>query len=315
MARKIPLIQIPGGSGNALAANTQLWNAETATHAAVKGEMHPLDIVSVVQSPGRRLFSFLSITFGMISCMDVGTEHLRWMGGLRVVVGGVKEIFMQPTYGIKLAYLDAHTGGGGGREDTNSTIHTTNDDDDSSQWLSVLGDGPPLRYFSDFSAVAAARTSSVAVPQSTSTEIDLESNVVLPPSPSLPPHWHWMPAEEVQLFAACNLANLDMNFKVAPAALLNDGHLNLIYTAGRAGRRKGLEILNASGKGQHLHLVQQHEVKGIWLEPLAAVGSTWLVVDGEEVAYRPLYAEVHPGLCTVLRPPQKLRHDGDASSQ
>lgn len=36
-----------------------------------------MDILSVFQPPGRRHFSFLSITFGFIANVDIGTEHLR----------------------------------------------------------------------------------------------------------------------------------------------------------------------------------------------------------------------------------------------
>lgn len=50
-------------------------------HAVVKGATSALDIVSVVQPPGRRYFSFLSINFGLITNLDIGTEHLRWEGG------------------------------------------------------------------------------------------------------------------------------------------------------------------------------------------------------------------------------------------
>jgi sphingosine kinase len=74
--RRLPLAQVPCGSGNALAASTGLWSVHTAVHAVVKGQQRALDVASVVQS-GRRCFSFLSVSYGLITNLDIGTEHLR----------------------------------------------------------------------------------------------------------------------------------------------------------------------------------------------------------------------------------------------
>ena len=42
-----------------------------------QGQRCALDIVSVLQPPGRRYYAFLSIVFGMVANLDRGTEHLR----------------------------------------------------------------------------------------------------------------------------------------------------------------------------------------------------------------------------------------------
>lgn len=49
----------------------------TAAHAICKGRTHPIDIVSMLQPPSKRYFSFLSLSFGLTSNLDIGTEHLR----------------------------------------------------------------------------------------------------------------------------------------------------------------------------------------------------------------------------------------------
>ena len=60
-----------------MAANCGLWNAVTAAHAIWKGRQCPIDIMSIVQ-PGRpRMYSFLSLAFGMVANLDVGTNDLR----------------------------------------------------------------------------------------------------------------------------------------------------------------------------------------------------------------------------------------------
>lgn len=76
-AVKIPLALVPGGSGNALAASTGLWSPATAAHAIIKGRTQPIDVVSVLQPPGRRYYSLVSLNFGLITNLDIGTEHMR----------------------------------------------------------------------------------------------------------------------------------------------------------------------------------------------------------------------------------------------
>ena len=76
-AVKVPFMQIPAGSGNALAANCRLWSPVTAAYALCKHKQCPLDIASIRQPHCDRIFAFLSVTFGLISNLDVGTDHLR----------------------------------------------------------------------------------------------------------------------------------------------------------------------------------------------------------------------------------------------
>jgi sphingosine kinase len=366
MSTTTTLLQIPCGSGNALAASTGLWDVPTAAHAAVKGQKTLLDIASVVQTKiydtennggsrtggrgGRdgligqqeeeengpvRFFSFLSCTYGMLSCLDIGTEHLRWMGSTRFIVGAIQQIIMQHTFKIKVAYLDAdrlggdnNTGGGGG--DTTHNNITRSDRIDNLEdgldgtvpstlhgWHGItetVGYGPALQHLKEFSPIIttslSSRNSTAANTTATTSPTAASQSASASPSslPLLPPGWHWLPADTIQLFAACNLPQLDMNFKFAPDATLHSGHFNLIYTTGKSGWLKGFSLLTAAEKGEHMHLVQQRKLKAYWIEPLAASGSTtWLVCDGEEVPHQPLYAEVHQGLITTLKAPDIRR--------
>jgi sphingosine kinase len=45
-----------------------------------------VDVLSILQS-GKRSFSFLSQCVGLMADVDLGTEHLRWMGSSRFVYG------------------------------------------------------------------------------------------------------------------------------------------------------------------------------------------------------------------------------------
>jgi hypothetical protein len=52
------------------------WDARTGAYAIIKGRRRPLDVYSVLQPP-RRYYGFVSINYGLIANLDVGTEHLR----------------------------------------------------------------------------------------------------------------------------------------------------------------------------------------------------------------------------------------------
>lgn len=95
---KIAVCQLPGGSGNAMCWNlTGTGSASLATVAIIKGKRRSIDLLSVTQG-NSRLISFLSQSVGMIAEVDLGTEHLRWMGDARFTVGLLQRISRQTVY-------------------------------------------------------------------------------------------------------------------------------------------------------------------------------------------------------------------------
>jgi sphingosine kinase len=70
----------------------------------IKGRPLAMDICSVTYED-RRYFSFLSHNFGIAAYADLGTEHMRWMGDNRVVVGLLQEIFSKKTYQMEASVL------------------------------------------------------------------------------------------------------------------------------------------------------------------------------------------------------------------
>ncbi|GAB4814339.1 hypothetical protein N2152v2_001385 [Parachlorella kessleri] len=295
--RRLPLVQVPCGSGNALAASTGLWDPLTAAFAIVRGATSALDIVSVLQPPGRRYYSFLSLTFGLIPNLDIGTEHLRWMGGTRFTVGALKQILLAKTHVARVAILEAGTAGApaAGREDGHAEGGEAGAVGMAGSAAAAAGGaggilpgaggrvaGPQF----DWGKVEAATQAGPSLQHI--QEFHLLSDHASLEDLTLPPAWRWLPPAPLQLFATCNLPRLDMNFLLAPDAQLNSGHINLIYTA-KQSRLRGLEIMTKAEKGQHMHLVQQLRVVALALEPVTT--GTWLVVDGEEVPFQTVFLE------------------------
>jgi sphingosine kinase len=89
-ALRVPVVPVPTGSGNGMALNL-LGSAagldiSSAALNAVKGAPMPLDLFSVALG-GERHVSFMSQCVGLMADLDLGTEHLRWLGSSRFVLG------------------------------------------------------------------------------------------------------------------------------------------------------------------------------------------------------------------------------------
>lgn len=68
----------------------------------MKGKRKPLDLVSITQSD-RHTLSFLSQSLGMIAEVDLGTEHLRWMGDARFTIGLLQRVSKKVVYPCDIA--------------------------------------------------------------------------------------------------------------------------------------------------------------------------------------------------------------------
>lgn len=100
---KIAVCHIPCGSGNAMSCNLYgTHRPSLAALAIVKGIPTPLDLVSITHG-NRRTVSFLSQALGMIAELDLGTEHLRWMGATRFTYGFMKLVLQKRTYPCDIA--------------------------------------------------------------------------------------------------------------------------------------------------------------------------------------------------------------------
>ncbi|GAA6034126.1 hypothetical protein JCM8097_000708 [Rhodosporidiobolus ruineniae] len=109
---KTPVCHVPCGSGNAMA--TSLLGPERVTDrrwaalAALKGNPIPLDLCAVTQpslGPSTVKYSFISQAFGLMADLDLGTEHLRFLGDLRFTLGYVLGAVRHAAYPCTLDVL------------------------------------------------------------------------------------------------------------------------------------------------------------------------------------------------------------------
>ncbi|KIM58901.1 hypothetical protein SCLCIDRAFT_1050178 [Scleroderma citrinum Foug A] len=109
----IPIAPIPAGSGNGLSLNLlglqDGLDPRAAALNVLKGYPLKIDLFSFTQGNRKRV-SFMSQTVGIIADLDMETEHLRWMGDFRFVVGFLQNVVKRPTcqmeFSIKVAEQD-----------------------------------------------------------------------------------------------------------------------------------------------------------------------------------------------------------------
>ncbi|XP_014817665.1 PREDICTED: sphingosine kinase 2-like [Calidris pugnax] len=71
------------------------------------GPPSPLDLVSVTTASGTRVFSFLSVAWGLVADVDIESERLRRLGPARFALGTVTRLLALHTYRGRLSYLPA----------------------------------------------------------------------------------------------------------------------------------------------------------------------------------------------------------------
>lgn len=106
---RLPLIPIPGGSGNGLAKSIMFesgeeYSALSAAFVGVKGSPSPLDM-SQVTTTSHEYMSFLLLGWGLVSDSDILSERLRWMGEPRFSVAGAYFLMKRNLYKGRLSLL------------------------------------------------------------------------------------------------------------------------------------------------------------------------------------------------------------------
>lgn len=110
----IPIGFIPTGSGNGL-VNSILsdknikYSLENAIDETLKFNIKTVNNMKVTlfnkfNDNVDTMYSFLFISYGIFSKIDVGTDYLRCLGNLRFTIGAVLELILKNTFNAKLKY-------------------------------------------------------------------------------------------------------------------------------------------------------------------------------------------------------------------
>lgn len=326
--RKIAVVQLPCGTGNAMSWNLNgTGSCSMAALAIVKGIRTPLDLVSVTQGQ-KRILSFLSQAIGIVAETDLGTDNIRWMGSARFTYGFLVRLLGKTVYPCDIAIKTEIA------DKTAIKAHYRNH-------LSTPRENPKL-------ASDSTSTLSREMYNDNRDDRPSSSTIGLPPlkygtvESRLPPDWTLTPHPTLGNFYSGNMAIMGEALHFFPASLPSDGLLDLITIDGNIGRMKSIASLLAVENGTifdmpHVNIRKVCAFRvvprfGRWAQPqpssplspskqeLSRVGSVmtalgmtggkskgdsnrdggYISVDGEKMPFEPFQVEVHQGLGTVL---------------
>ncbi|KAF5357963.1 hypothetical protein D9756_001533 [Leucocoprinus leucothites] len=272
-AFSIPVAPIPTGSGNGLSLN--LLGAEhgfDVTRAAlnvIKGQPMKVDLFSFTQD-NKRSISFMSQSLGLMADLDIGTEHLRWMGDTRFMVGLLRGIIQFRACPVQLSYKAAEM-----------------DKHKMAERVSLL------------------RKNKKPPPPTSSSPATSESDIAetLPPLKFQPEdNEGWTTFDEPLLYVYAGKGPfVGRDYMAFPVSLPDDGLIDVMamplssrkdVIAGMTGAEKGESFWSPK-----LQYVKAHAYR---VKPLKPKGH--LAVDGEIYPFKEFQVEVHQCLGTLLSP-------------
>ncbi|KAF9945882.1 sphinganine kinase lcb4 [Modicella reniformis] len=273
LAHKLPLGAIPGGSGNALSFSLLGENhgnhVGNAVLGIIKGKAMPVDLCSVTQGD-TRFFSFVLQSFGMIADVDLGSEHLRWMGEARFTMSVVGKIMAQTMYPCELAYIP---------EETNIE---------------------KIR-----SQYNERRRQPVVWADQTHDELDREHTVIVDrfgraTDPIKESDGWIVEKDHFMTIVGAKMPWISKGSISHPAAQPNDGLIDLLVFPNDIGRIDGLKVMVGVETGDHVYnnKVRYMKVKAFRVSPQDHSG--YISMDGEHTPYAPYQVEAHRGLISVL---------------
>ncbi|KAI0206525.1 sphingoid long chain base kinase-like protein [Astrocystis sublimbata] len=274
--QKIAVAHIPCGSGNAMSCNLNGNNFPAPSGLAViKGIRTPMDLMSLTQGP-RRTLSFLSQSVGIIAEADLATENLRWMGHRRFDLGVAIRMISKKTYPCdvaikveiedKKAVKEHYRRMRGGEK----SPFVPAEGESNSNAIQPAGDGlPPLRF-----------------------------GTVNDP---LPPDWKQESIDKLGNFYCGNMAFMAPNANFFPAAMPNDGLMDLCLNDGDLSVVRYYKLMSSVENNRHYDRadLSYRKISAYRFTPRNQPDG-YISIDGERIPFEPFQVEVHPGLGTVL---------------
>ncbi|KAG1756719.1 ATP-NAD kinase-like domain-containing protein [Suillus paluster] len=266
-AFRIPIVPIPTGSANGLSLNLlglqDGLDVCAASLNVLKGQPLKTDLFSFTQGDRQRI-SFMSQTIGIMADIDIETEHLRWMGDTRFILGYLRAIIARKSCPIELSMKVV--------------------DQDKSRMMDAL----------------YARRGGASPGLSSPSSSLLSDDKKLDSSSSSDEEWTRFEKPILWMYAGQGpfVSQTLMQF---PVSLADDGLIDISIQE-ITSRRNLLRAIDGAEEGRTYWTNSNRYFKAssYRARPLAPTGM--LVVDGEQVPFEEFQVDVLQGLGTFLSP-------------
>lgn len=277
---KVAITQLPCGSGNAMSVSCH--GTSNPSHAAlslVKSLETRIDIMCCSQSSyvDQPRLSFLSQTYGVIAESDINTEFIRWMGPARFELGVTVNVLQRKRYPCDIYVKYA----------AKSKNELRN------------------HYIYHKDRLATARTTKTdSEEEEEDIKIDESSfQLKYPLDEPIPADWEKIDpdlADNIGIFYTGKMPYIAADTKFFPAALPDDGTMDLVLTDARTSITRMAPILLSLDKGYHVLQPEVQHSKILAYKLVPKVKQSVISVDGENFPYEPLQVEILPRLCKTL---------------
>ena len=104
---------VPAGSGNGLSRSLSYLQREkfhlgtqdlSAAINCARGSVRPMDLL-YVETPMNGRLSFHSVFWGLVADIDIESEVLRWMGGIRFTIWALLKVIKSRRYRARVSYI------------------------------------------------------------------------------------------------------------------------------------------------------------------------------------------------------------------
>ncbi|CAR27025.1 hypothetical protein ZYGR_0I02960 [Zygosaccharomyces rouxii] len=286
---KLSITQLPCGSGNAMSVTCH-WtsNPSYAALSLVKSVESRIDLMCCSQPSYCKEFSrlsFLSQCYGIIAESDINTEFIRWLGPTRFELGVAFNIIQRKKYpcDVWVKYV--------AKSKDDVKVHYLEQKKKTRTELEA--------YFDDNSQLEETTNTRVSDYETTEEDFKLK----FPLEDGVPDDWEKLDSsltDNLGIFYTGKMPYMAADAKFFPAALPNDGAMDLMVTDARTPVTRIAPILLALDKGTHVLQPEVIHTKILAYKIIPRVQSSLFSVDGERFPLEPLQVEVLPKICKTL---------------
>ena len=270
------------------------YSIANAVFQILCGALSPMDVLTADTNEGKKYFTLL-FNWGMIADIDIESEKYRRLGETRFIIGAISCILKKRSYRGKVSYLPKETELLPNGSGTTKTAEIPNYCNES------RNQPASTEYSSGATDDTGGSAKHLESPRSDSSTngppVSLINNSLTDPVPS-----NWVVMDNDFLNVNCTTVPLMAHDVFATKqACVGCGTMYLVYTEAGGTRRMDLfKMMDKIAKGNHTEMNMVHvvETKAFRIEPVDGPGM--MTLDGEEIPYGPLQAQIHPQMGRVL---------------
>lgn len=271
------------------------YSIANAVFQILCGAVSPMDILTAHTIRGKKYFSLL-VNWGMIADIDIESEKYRRLGETRFLIGALSCILKKRSYRGKISYLpkDTITEGLESMPNGSGTTETAELQNHSNKTTSE-----PLATEHTGGTTEDA-SHSADQPQSVTPNAGPPTPLLNSLSEPVPSNWVVMESDFLNINLS-TISHMAHDVFATNQASVGCGTLYLVYVeASETGRLDLLKMIDKMSKGNHTEMRMVHvvEAKAFRIEPQDGPGI--MTLDGEEVPYGLLQAQIHPQMGRVL---------------